>query len=176
MNQYALKKVMTLAAYGDTQRLWKTKKASLYSSVVTNTSKEMMCYSDFPMPDDFPAYLHNSKVLEYLRLYADHFRLLKYIQFETEVFQVTKSPNSTMNGQWEVLTKKNGTEKKECFDAVLVCNGHHVDHYLPLESFPGISKYQTRHLGCKSYFSSWISSRYGPRNTFLFLDFKSFTC
>ncbi|XP_077309143.1 dimethylaniline monooxygenase [N-oxide-forming] 2-like isoform X2 [Lithobates pipiens] len=127
------------------------KRASLYSSVVTNTSKEMMCYSDFPMPDDFPAYLHNSKVLEYLRLYADHFRLLKYIQFETEVCQVTKSPNFTMNGQWEVLTKKNGTEKKECFDAVMVCNGHHVDHYLPLESFPGIEKFKGHYIHSRFY-------------------------
>ncbi|XP_018414553.1 PREDICTED: dimethylaniline monooxygenase [N-oxide-forming] 2-like [Nanorana parkeri] len=127
------------------------KRASLYSSVVTNTSKEMTCYSDFPMPDDFPAYLHNSKVLEYLRLYADNFRLLKYIQFETEVCQVTKRSNFPMNGQWEVLTKKKGTENKECFDAVMVCNGHHFDHYLPLESFPGIQKFKGRYIHSRFY-------------------------
>ncbi|XP_068096023.1 dimethylaniline monooxygenase [N-oxide-forming] 2-like isoform X2 [Hyperolius riggenbachi] len=68
------------------------KRASLYTSVVTNTSKEMTCYSDFPMPEDFPTYLHHSKVLQYLRLYANHFRLLKYIQFEVYL--------STREGTW----------------------------------------------------------------------------
>ncbi|CAI9549248.1 unnamed protein product [Staurois parvus] len=126
-------------------------RASIYQSVFTNTSKEMMCYSDFPMPEDFPVYLHHSKILEYLHLYAEHFDLLKYIQCQTEVCQVTKSPHFSKTGQWEVLTKKNGTEKKEYFDAVLVCNGHHVDHYLPLESFPGIQKFKGRYIHSRFY-------------------------
>ncbi|XP_075689439.1 dimethylaniline monooxygenase [N-oxide-forming] 2-like isoform X2 [Rhinoderma darwinii] len=127
------------------------RRASLYSCVVTNTSKEMMCYTDFPMPEDFPAYLHNSKVLEYLRLYAEHFRLLKYIQLKTEVCCVSKSPGFFEKGQWEVLTEKNGVKKKEYFDAVLICNGHHVDPYLPLESFPGIQDFKGRYIHSRFY-------------------------
>lgn len=127
------------------------RKASLYSCVVTNVSKEMMSYTDFPMPEDFPAYLHNTKVLEYLRLYAEHFRLLKYIQLKTEVCSVTKSPAFSKTGQWEVVTEKNGIKKKECFDAVLVCNGHHVDPYLPLESFPGIHDFKGRYIHSRFY-------------------------
>ncbi|XP_073427648.1 dimethylaniline monooxygenase [N-oxide-forming] 2-like isoform X2 [Dendrobates tinctorius] len=127
------------------------RRASLYSCVVTNTSKEMMCYTDFPMPDVFPAYLHNSKVLEYLRIYAEHFELLKYIQFKTEVCLVAKSPSFSKTGQWEVMTEKNGVKKKQCFDAVLVCNGHHVDPYLPLESFPGIHDFKGRYIHSRFY-------------------------
>ncbi|XP_044157707.1 dimethylaniline monooxygenase [N-oxide-forming] 2-like isoform X2 [Bufo gargarizans] len=126
-------------------------RASLYSSVVTNISKEMMCYTDFPMPEDFPAYLHNSKVLEYLRLYAEHFRLLKYIKFKTEVCVVTRSPDYSKTGQWEVITKKSGVKEKECFDSVLVCNGHHVDPYLPLGSFPGIDKFKGCYIHSRFY-------------------------
>ncbi|XP_075038577.1 dimethylaniline monooxygenase [N-oxide-forming] 2-like isoform X2 [Mixophyes fleayi] len=127
------------------------RRGSIYSSVVTNTSKEMMCFTDYPMPQDFPTYLHNSKVLEYLRLYAEHFRLLKHIQFKTEVCHVTKSLHYCTTGQWEVLTEKNGIQKKECFDAVLVCNGHHVDHHLPLDSFPGIQEFKGQYTHSRFY-------------------------
>ncbi|EDL39289.1 flavin containing monooxygenase 2, isoform CRA_b [Mus musculus] len=68
--------------------LWRFKenvedgRASIYRSVITNTSKEMSCFSDFPMPEDFPNFLHNSKLLEYFRIFAKKFDLLKYIQFQ----------------------------------------------------------------------------------------------
>lgn len=41
----------------------------------------MMAYSDYPFPDHFPNYLHNSKIMEYLRMYVKHFHLLKHIRF-----------------------------------------------------------------------------------------------
>lgn len=59
-------------------------RASIYRSLVANTSKEMMCFSDFPMPADYPNYLHNSQLLQYLRLYAEHFDLLRYIRFQVK--------------------------------------------------------------------------------------------
>lgn len=61
-------------------------RASIYQSVITNTSKEMSCFSDFPMPEDFPNFLHNSKLLEYFRIFARKFDLLKYIQFQVLYF------------------------------------------------------------------------------------------
>lgn len=56
-------------------------KASVYKSATTNTSKEMTTYSNYPFPDHFPNYLHNSRIMEYLRMYAQHFDLMKYIRF-----------------------------------------------------------------------------------------------
>lgn len=56
--------------------------ASIYRSLVTNTSKEIMCFSDFPMPAEFPNYLHNSELLQYFRLYADHFHLHRHIRLQ----------------------------------------------------------------------------------------------
>ena len=41
----------------------------------------MTAYSDYPFPDHFPNYLHNSRIMEYLRMYVQHFHLLKHIQF-----------------------------------------------------------------------------------------------
>ncbi|XP_019503363.1 PREDICTED: dimethylaniline monooxygenase [N-oxide-forming] 2 isoform X2 [Hipposideros armiger] len=80
--------------------LWRFKenvedgRASIYQSVITNTSKEMSCFSDFPMPEDFPNFLHNSKILEYFRIFAKKFDLLKYIQFQVFI--------STRHGSWIV--------------------------------------------------------------------------
>lgn len=61
-------------------------RSSMYRSLVVNTSKEMMCFSDFPMAADYPNYMHNSQLLQYFRLYAEHFDLLKYIHFQVIPF------------------------------------------------------------------------------------------
>lgn len=57
-------------------------RASIYHSVIINTSKEMMCYSDFPIPAHFPNYMHNSYIMDYFRMYADHFQLKRYIRLQ----------------------------------------------------------------------------------------------
>ncbi|XP_029818088.1 dimethylaniline monooxygenase [N-oxide-forming] 5 [Manacus vitellinus] len=67
-------------------------RASIYRSVIINTSKEMMCFSDFPIPEDFPNYMHNSKIMEYFRMYAQHFDLLRHIRFRVFL--------STRRGAW----------------------------------------------------------------------------
>ncbi|CAM5134173.1 unnamed protein product [Eretmochelys imbricata] len=51
-------------------------------SIVSNTCKEMSAFTDFPYPEDFPVFLSNSQVLEYLRMYAKQFGLLKHSQFK----------------------------------------------------------------------------------------------
>nr|UZZ64696.1 tAncFMO1-5 [synthetic construct] len=137
--------------------LWRFKenpedgRASIYKSVIINTSKEMMCYSDFPIPDDFPNYMHNSKIMEYFRMYAKHFDLLKYIRFKTTVCSVKKRPDFSTTGQWDVVTETDGKQESAIFDAVLVCTGHHTDPHLPLDSFPGIEKFKGQYFHSRDY-------------------------
>ncbi|XP_063796096.1 flavin-containing monooxygenase 5-like [Pseudophryne corroboree] len=126
-------------------------RASIYKSVIINTAKEMMCYSDFPIPADFPNFMHNSKILKYFKMYADHFQLLQYIHFKTTVCSVKKRPDFVTSGQWDVITEKDGKQEAAIFDAVLVCSGHHTDAHLPLESFPGIGKFKGRYLHSRDY-------------------------
>ncbi|XP_008933767.1 PREDICTED: dimethylaniline monooxygenase [N-oxide-forming] 5, partial [Merops nubicus] len=111
-------------------------RASIYRSVIINTSKEMMCFSDFPIPEDFPNYMHNSKIMEYFRMYAQRFDLLRHIRFRTSVCRVAKRPDFPTTGQWEVVTESEGKQEAAVFDAVLVCTGHHTDAHLPLSTFP----------------------------------------
>ena len=61
-------------------------RASIYRSVFTNSSKEMTCFPDFPFPDDFPNFMHNSKLQEYITMFAKEKNLLKYIQFKVRYY------------------------------------------------------------------------------------------
>uniref|UniRef100_A0A8C5U9W8 Flavin-containing monooxygenase n=1 Tax=Malurus cyaneus samueli TaxID=2593467 RepID=A0A8C5U9W8_9PASS len=124
----------------------------VYRSVITNTSKEMSCFSDFPFPEDFPNYLPHGLVLEYFRMYAQHFDLLRHIRFRTTVLSVRKRPDFTTTGQWEVVTEADGVCELLVFDAVMVCTGHYQEPYLPLASFPGIdSRFQGQRLHSWEY-------------------------
>ncbi|NWW67779.1 FMO4 monooxygenase, partial [Ifrita kowaldi] len=127
-------------------------RVSVYRSIITNTSKEMSCFSDFPYPEDFPSYLPHSLVLEYLRMYAQHFDLLRHIRFQTTVLSVRKRPDFTTSGQWEVVTETGRVRESHIFDAVMVCTGHYQEPYLPLASFPGIeSCFKGQHLHSREY-------------------------
>ncbi|OCT82908.1 hypothetical protein XELAEV_18025443mg [Xenopus laevis] len=105
-------------------------RASIYKSLVTNASKELMCLSDFPMPEDFPNFLPHQKFFEYCRMYAEHFKLLKYIRFKT---------------------KTNGKTETTIFDAVMICTGQHEQPVFPLDSFSGIKKFKGQIMHCREY-------------------------
>ncbi|XP_030627720.1 dimethylaniline monooxygenase [N-oxide-forming] 2 [Chanos chanos] len=136
--------------------LWRFKRTpdvglgSIYHSLITNTSKEMMCFSDFPMPEHFPNYMHNSHTLQYLRLYAQHFDLLKHIRFQTTVRSVRQRPDFPVSGQWDVLTEdRRGEKERQVFDGVLVCSGQYTHPLLP--DFPGIDTFPGPYLHSWEY-------------------------
>ncbi|KAG9468011.1 dimethylaniline monooxygenase [N-oxide-forming] 2-like [Eleutherodactylus coqui] len=129
-------------------------RASIYQSVVSNTSKEMMCFSDFPFPENYPNFVHNSKMLEYQRKYAEEFNLLKYIQFKTIVISAKKCKDFESSGRWNVTTEKDGKQETTIFDGVMVCSGHHIDPYYPLESYPGIKQFRGQYFHSHQYKNS----------------------
>uniref|UniRef100_A0A8C9UQI2 Flavin-containing monooxygenase n=1 Tax=Spermophilus dauricus TaxID=99837 RepID=A0A8C9UQI2_SPEDA len=116
-------------------------RASIYPSVFANSSKEMMCFPDFPYPEDFPVFMHNRKLQEYIASFAREKGLLKHIQFETLVSSISKRPDFSTTGQWDVETEKNGKKESAVFDAVMICSGHHVYPNLPKDSFPGLEHF-----------------------------------
>uniref|UniRef100_A0A4W5NS92 Flavin-containing monooxygenase n=1 Tax=Hucho hucho TaxID=62062 RepID=A0A4W5NS92_9TELE len=127
-------------------------RSSIYRSLVVNTSKEMMCFSDFPMPADYPNYMLHSQLLQYLRLYAQHFDLLRHITFQTSVLTVRQRPDFSHSGQWEVVTEnREGQEQRHIFDGVLVCSGHYTQPVSPLDQFPGHESFPGRCLHSWEY-------------------------
>ncbi|XP_072295123.1 flavin-containing monooxygenase 5-like [Eucyclogobius newberryi] len=138
--------------------LWRYKeepepgRANIYQSVVINSSKEMMAFSDYPPPSELPNNMHHSEVLDYLRLYANHFKLLPHIQFKTTVQKVRPTPDSALTGQWAVDTEKqNGEKETHVFDAVIVCTGRFTEPHLPLKDFPGIENFGGRYFHSREY-------------------------
>uniref|UniRef100_A0A674MLW9 Flavin-containing monooxygenase n=1 Tax=Takifugu rubripes TaxID=31033 RepID=A0A674MLW9_TAKRU len=123
---------------------------NIYQSVVINSSKEIMAFSDFPPPADLPNNMHHSEVMQYVRLYAEAFKLLPHIHFQTSVVSLRRTPDFTTTGQWEVETERDGGHRETgVFDAVMVCSGHYSQPHLPLSDFPGIESFEGR------YFHSW---------------------
>ncbi|EDO32019.1 predicted protein [Nematostella vectensis] len=116
--------------------------SSVYRSIVINTSKEMMCFSDFPIPKDYPPFMHHSYVMKYFHLFARHFDLYKYIRYRTKVLEVKKTDDFNDTGNWELsyVSLEDTTKvKREVFNGVMVCVGHHSKPYWPV--FPAMHKF-----------------------------------
>ncbi|XP_073331867.1 flavin-containing monooxygenase 5-like [Pagrus major] len=138
--------------------LWRFKenpepdRASIYHSVIINSSKEMMCFSDFPIPAHFPNYMHNSLIMDYFRMYADNFQLIKHIRLNTKVLQLKQRSDFSHSGQWDVETEnKDGKKEKHIFDAVMICIGHHCHPNMPLQDFPGIDTFKGKYFHSRDY-------------------------
>ena len=125
--------------------------ACVMKSTVINTSKEMMCYSDYPIPADFPNYMHNTKVYEYFQMYAKEFKLFDYIQFQHEVLSVRRAPDFATSGEWAVEYRNLKSADKEPvverFQGVLLCTGHHAEKRMP--KFEGLEDYQVLQYSLK---------------------------
>ncbi|KAK3750837.1 hypothetical protein RRG08_033654 [Elysia crispata] len=120
-------------------------------STVINVSKEMMSYSDYPTPREFPVFMHNTQVLEYFKNYTEHFDLEKHIVYNTEVLWITKAENFPKYGQWKITTRdiSSGEEKTDTFDYVIVCTGHHAEKHVP--AFPGLEEFEGKVIHSHEY-------------------------
>ncbi|NXI04097.1 FMO1 monooxygenase, partial [Pachycephala philippinensis] len=124
---------------------------SLYPSVISNTSKEMCAFSDFPFPEDFPVFLPNAQFLDYLQRYAEHFSLREHIKLGTTVVSIRKHPDFATTGQWNVVTEAGGKQTSHVFDAVMVCSGNFSEPSLPLHCFPGIERFRGQYFHSRQY-------------------------
>uniref|UniRef100_A0ABI7W6M3 Flavin-containing monooxygenase n=1 Tax=Felis catus TaxID=9685 RepID=A0ABI7W6M3_FELCA len=120
--------------------------ASVYKSATSNTSKEMTTYRDYPSPDRFPNYLHNSRIMEYLRMYAQHFDLTKHIRFL--VHSVRKRSDFSCT---DVLVETTGKQESYVFDGIMVCSGLYTEPILPLQNFPGINRFKGQYIHSCEY-------------------------
>src|SRR5918992_3194416 len=104
--------------------------SSAYRSLFINTSRQMMQYAAYPMPEDYPDYPHHSQIARYFDDYVDHFGLRPVIRFRTEVIAVEPEGE----GRWRV-TLDDGSSA--VYEAVMVANGHHWNPKYPEPPFPG---------------------------------------
>lgn len=102
--------------------------SAAYRSLHINTSRGLMAYRAFPMPDTLPDYPSHWDIAAYFDSYVDHFGFREHIRFRTEVTAVVPA-----EGGWDVTA--GGTTQH--YRAVLVANGHHWDARWPDPPFPG---------------------------------------
>ncbi|XP_051929181.1 flavin-containing monooxygenase 5-like isoform X4 [Hippocampus zosterae] len=138
--------------------LWRFKeepepgRANIYESVVLNTSKERLAFSDFPPAAELANNMHHSEVLLYLRQYAQNFGLLRHIHFQTAVVNIRQTADYADTGQWVVETEgRYGRQESEVFDAVMVCSGLFTTPNLPLKDFPGIESFTGKYFHSHEY-------------------------
>ncbi len=104
--------------------------SSAYRSLHTNTSRERMAYSDFPMPREYPDFPHHTQMARYFADYVERFGLDRWITFETGVSRAERGSD----GVWTVGLDTGETRR---YDALLVANGHHWDPRWPDPAYPG---------------------------------------
>lgn len=104
--------------------------SAAYDSLHINTDTLLMEYRDFPMPKDLPAYPGHRQIHEYFEAYVARFGLRQHIRFGCEVTHCERG----VDGRWNVLLA-DGT--RECFDMLVVANGHHWDPQWPDPPPPG---------------------------------------
>jgi dimethylaniline monooxygenase (N-oxide forming) len=110
--------------------------SSAYQSLFINTSRKIMEYATYPMPESYPDYPHHSQIAAYFDDYVDHFGFRDRINFRFEVTRVAPSAQGT---GWDVTSRPadGGAEESTRYDHVMVANGHHWDPRWPEPDFPG---------------------------------------
>jgi cation diffusion facilitator CzcD-associated flavoprotein CzcO len=121
--------------------------SSAYRSLHINTSRGLMAYRTYPMPDDYPDYPNHFQIARYFDDYVDHFGLREKIRFRSEVKSVVP-----VDGEWEVTVEdRDGRSEAQRYRAVLVANGHHWDPRWPESPFPGSEGFEGEQIHVHHY-------------------------
>ena len=108
--------------------------SSAYESLHINTSRQLMEYAAFPMPEHLPDYPSHRQIAAYFDDFVDHFGLRPLIAFRTEVVKVDPAPG----GGYDVTVRPvDGEPETRHYEHVIVANGHHWDPRWPEPAFPG---------------------------------------
>jgi len=121
--------------------------SSAYRSLHINSSRRLMAYKAFPMPEDYPDYPNHFQVAAYFDAYVDRFGLAERIRFRTEVVGVEPNEDG-----WEVTVEDaDGNRETGRYGAVLVANGHHWNPRWPEPSFAGSDEFAGEQMHVHHY-------------------------
>jgi len=73
--------------------------SSVYRSTVINTSKELSAFSDFPVAEAAPTYMHHQYMLRYIQAYRRHFGLDAYTRYHTRVVDVRQVRRDSLSDE-----------------------------------------------------------------------------
>lgn len=105
------------------QWLYGATPSAVYASTHLISSKGTTAYADFPMPEDWPHYPHQSQVSEYFKSFAKHFDLYSAITFNRAVTGLEP------RGEGWRATFSDGVTHD--YRNVIIANGHLSDPLMP---------------------------------------------
>jgi dimethylaniline monooxygenase (N-oxide forming) len=111
----------------------------------------MMCFSDFPIPKEFPNFMNHEYFKKYLDLYADKYDLRKYIKFQHTVSRAERADDFEDSGDWlvETFNLKTAKREKTRVNFVLACHGHLNEPNIP--KFQGLEKFKGKVIHTHDY-------------------------
>lgn len=104
--------------------------SSCYQSLHIDTSKNVLQFDEFPLPENAPDYLHHSDIFDYLNRYVDFCHLREHITFNTQVTHADLLEEKI----WKVELGHGATHY---YDMLFVCNGHHWSPRWPTPAYKG---------------------------------------
>jgi dimethylaniline monooxygenase (N-oxide forming) len=140
--------------------------SSAYKSLHINSSRKLMSFKAFPMPETYPDYPSHEQVAAYFDAYAERFGLAERVSFNAEVVAVdpadddepsrgrdlNRYPGQMSTAPWEVTVEDaDGKRRSERYRAVLVCNGHHWKPRRPEPPFPGADEFAGEQIHAHHY-------------------------
>nr|XP_031842723.1 flavin-containing monooxygenase FMO GS-OX-like 2 isoform X2 [Nomia melanderi] len=125
--------------------------SSMYRDLRTNLPAKVMNFPDYPrMNAEEPCCVTHRDIRSYLENYAEHFDLLRHVQFNTRVKTVRLNTREAEE-KWTVRIERLKTKEEEEleYDAMMVCNGHYFDPYVP--SVPGMDTFTGNKMHSHAY-------------------------
>lgn len=96
-----------------------------YPDVQTQSPKDLYCYTDLPMPDDYPEWPKGPQVHAYLHSYANKYNLPRLFQLNTNILSMDRRADGQPG--WTLTIEAAGRVRKEDFDFVAICTGQFSD-------------------------------------------------
>jgi dimethylaniline monooxygenase (N-oxide forming) len=129
--------------------------SSAYESLHINTSRQLMEYAAYPMPEELPDYPSHRQIAAYFDDFVDHFGLRELITFRTEVVKVQPVPaggyDVTVRGVASGSTTGSGAAETRHYEHVIVANGHHWNPRWPEPGFPGAESFPGEQIHAHHY-------------------------
>jgi cation diffusion facilitator CzcD-associated flavoprotein CzcO len=112
-------RVMGFERGSDFGGVWELSRS--YPDVQTQSPKDLYCYTDHPMPSDYPEWPKGPQVHAYLHSYADKHKLGRLFQLNTGVVAMERRADGQPG--WTLTLEAAGQTRKEDFDFVAICTG-----------------------------------------------------
>jgi cation diffusion facilitator CzcD-associated flavoprotein CzcO len=102
----------------------------MYESAHFISSRTQSAFDDFPMPESYPDYPGWRQIRDYIRSFAERYKLKERVEFGVDVRRVAPAHDSP--GVWDITLGSGETRR---YHGVVCATGHNWDPVIP--SYPG---------------------------------------